>query len=64
MEGSNPEHGLRYQISKSRNCICPSGKLFLNGMKSNYGGLRAENLCAIVPIHTAVNERAWKEIKQ
>ncbi|PUU80741.1 cytochrome c/c1 heme lyase-domain-containing protein [Tuber borchii] len=64
MEPSNPEDDPRYQIPRSGNWIYPSGELFFNGMKSNNWVLRAEDLRAIVPIHTAVNERAWKEIKQ
>ena len=33
-------------------------------MKCTDWDSRAEDVRAIVPIHTAVNERAWKDIKQ
>ena len=35
-----------------------------NAMKCNDWDSKAEDVRAIVPIHTAVNERAGKEIKQ
>ena len=38
--------------------------MLLNAMKCNDWDSRAEDVWAIVPIQAAVNERAWKEIKQ
>jgi len=63
MEGSNSEHDSRYQDSRS-NWIYPSEEMFFNAMKRKDWDPRAEDMRAIVPIHNAVNERAWKEIKQ
>ena len=64
MEGSNSEHDPRYQDSRSGNWIYPSEEMFFNAMKRKDWDPRAEDMRAIVPIHNAVNERAWKEIKQ
>ncbi|KAK7532485.1 cytochrome c1 heme lyase [Phyllosticta citribraziliensis] len=48
----------------SGNWIYPSEEMFFNAMKRKNFDPRAEDLHSIVPIHNAVNERAWKEIKQ
>ena len=64
MEGSNSEHDPRYQDPRSGNWIYPSEEMFFNAMKRKDWDPRAEDMRAIVPIHNAVNERAWKEIKQ
>ncbi|KAK8237132.1 cytochrome c1 heme lyase [Phyllosticta capitalensis] len=48
----------------SGNWIYPSEEMFFNAMKRKSFDPKAEDLHSIVPIHNAVNERAWKEIKQ
>ncbi|MCJ1475213.1 Cytochrome c1 heme lyase [Lambiella insularis] len=48
---------------KSGNWIYPSERMFFEAMKrKNYDPV-ATDMSTIVPIHNAVNERAWKEIK-
>lgn len=50
-------------VSESGNWIYPSEKMFFDAMKrKGYEG-DARDMRTIVPIHNAVNERAWKEIK-
>ncbi|KAH7030532.1 cytochrome c1 heme lyase [Macrophomina phaseolina] len=48
----------------SGNWIYPSEEMFFNAMKRKKFDPRAEDMRSIVPIHNAVNERAWKEIKE
>lgn len=48
----------------SGNWIYPSEEMFFNAMKRKKFDPRVEDMRSIVPIHNAVNERAWKEIKQ
>lgn len=48
---------------KSGNWIYPSERMFFEAMKrKNYDPV-ATDMSSIVPIHNAVNEKAWKEIK-
>ncbi|KAI9674380.1 MAG: Cytochrome c1 heme lyase [Trizodia sp. TS-e1964] len=49
---------------KSGNWIYPSEQMFFNAMKRKNFAPQAADMKAIVPIHNAVNERAWMEIKQ
>ncbi|KAI9828564.1 MAG: hypothetical protein M1819_006556 [Sarea resinae] len=48
----------------SGNWIYPSEQMFFNAMRRKNFDARTEDMKAIVPIHNAVNERAWKEIKE
>ncbi|MCJ1383065.1 Cytochrome c1 heme lyase [Xylographa soralifera] len=49
--------------AKSGNWIYPSERMFFEAMKrKNYDPV-ATDMTSIVPIHNAVNEKAWKEIK-
>lgn len=48
----------------SGNWIYPSEKMFFDAMKRKGHGAMAEDMKTVVPIHNAVNERAWKEIKE
>ncbi|KAG0637518.1 cytochrome c/c1 heme-lyase [Tuber brumale] len=63
-EGSNSEHDPRYQYPRSGNWIYPSEEMFFNAMKRKDWDPKVEDMRTIVPIHNAVNERAWKEIKK
>lgn len=47
----------------SGNWIYPSQEMFFNAMKRKGHEGRAEDMNSIVPIHNAVNEKAWAEIK-
>lgn len=49
---------------KSGNWIYPSEQMFFAAMKRKNYDPRADDMRSIVPIHNAVNERAWKEIKE
>ncbi|KAL8930234.1 MAG: hypothetical protein Q9208_000851 [Pyrenodesmia sp. 3 TL-2023] len=55
-EGSSP--------SASGNWIYPSEKMFFEAMKRKSFSPNEKDMSAIVPIHNAVNERAWSHIKQ
>ncbi|KAK2043619.1 cytochrome c/c1 heme lyase [Colletotrichum somersetense] len=46
------------------NWIYPSQKMFFDAMKRKGHDARAADMATVVPIHNAVNERAWKEIKE
>jgi cytochrome c heme-lyase len=52
--------------AKSGNWIYPSEKMFFDAMrrKGKAGGSREEDMQTVVPMHNAVNERAWKEIRK
>jgi cytochrome c heme-lyase len=67
--GSNSEHGPLQShplsdISKSNNWIYPSEAMFFAAMKRKSYDPNAADMRTIVPIHNAVNERAWQEIKE
>ncbi|KAL7272980.1 Cytochrome c1 heme lyase [Rhizina undulata] len=69
-EGSNSEHdpkvygGAAEKGKPLGNWIYPSEEMFFNAMKRKEWDPKAEDMRNIVPIHNAVNERAWKEIKE
>ncbi|KAI9788828.1 MAG: Cytochrome c1 heme lyase [Candelina submexicana] len=50
--------------SVSGNWIYPSEEMFFNAMRRKNYDPKTEDMKAIVPIHNAVNERAWAEIKE
>jgi cytochrome c heme-lyase len=49
---------------KSGNWIYPSEEMFFNALRRKGYESKVEDMKTIVPIHNAVNERAWKEIKE
>jgi len=49
---------------KTGNWIYPSEEMFFNAMKRKSYNPNETDMQTIVPIHNAVNERAWKEIKE
>jgi cytochrome c heme-lyase len=51
-------------VSESGNWIYPSEKMFFEAMKRKGHKSEAADMRTIVPIHNAVNERAWKQIKE
>lgn len=51
-------------MSEGGNWIYPSEKMFFEAMKRKGHSSEAADMKTIVPIHNAVNERAWKEIKE
>ncbi|SPO05610.1 related to CYT2 - holocytochrome-c1 synthase [Cephalotrichum gorgonifer] len=46
----------------SGNWVYPSEKMFFDAMRRKGMGAQADDMKTVVPIHNAVNERAWKEI--
>ncbi len=48
----------------SGNWIYPSEEMFFNAMRRKNYDPKTEDMQAIVPIHNAVNEKAWAEIKE
>lgn len=46
------------------NWVYPSEKMFFDAMKRKGHDTQAADMKTVVPIHNAVNERAWVEIKQ
>jgi len=48
--------------SKSGHWIYPSEKQFFDALKRKKFAAEPQDMASIVPIHNAVNERAWKEI--
>jgi|SRR6266498_937781 len=53
------------QIGENNNekvWIYPSEQMFFNAMKRKNWNPREEDMRVIVPMHNAVNEKAWKEI--
>lgn len=51
-------------MSESGNWIYPSEKMFFEAMKRKGHAAEVADMKTIVPIHNAVNERAWREIKE
>jgi cytochrome c heme-lyase len=48
----------------SGNWIYPSQEMFFAAMKRKGHEAQAQDMSSVVPIHNAVNERAWSEIKK
>ncbi|KAK3348842.1 cytochrome c/c1 heme-lyase [Lasiosphaeria hispida] len=56
-------HEVETGTSASGNWIYPSEKMFFDAMKrKGYNSAAAADMKTVVPIHNAVNERAWAEI--
>jgi cytochrome c heme-lyase len=51
-------------VSESGNWIYPSEKMFFEAMKRKGHEGRTADMKTIVPMHNAINERSWKEIKE
>jgi cytochrome c heme-lyase len=63
-EGSPANNEGEGGVSKSGNWIYPSEKMFFDAMKRKGYQNEVADMKTIVPIHNAVNERAWREIKE
>jgi cytochrome c heme-lyase len=64
-DGEKPANSEKESgVSESGNWIYPSEKMFFEAMKRKGYSSDAKDMKTIVPIHNAVNERAWKEIKE
>ena len=60
---ANSERDTGHDI-ESGNWIYPSQSMFFEAMKRKGHNPSSSDMSTIVPIHNAVNERAWSEIKQ
>ncbi|PHH60137.1 hypothetical protein CDD81_2095 [Ophiocordyceps australis] len=65
----NPPSPSNHEIESgadaaSGNWVYPSEKMFFDAMRRKGYDARASDMRTIVPIHNAVNERAWKHICQ
>ena len=52
----------RGEDAKNENWVYPSQQMFFDAMRRKKWDPNEEDMKTIVPIHNAVNERAWKEI--
>lgn len=57
-------HEMETGLDPSGNWVYPSEKMFFDAMKRKGYDARVADMKTVVPIHNAVNERAWKEIKE
>ncbi|KAK7431867.1 Cytochrome c1 heme lyase [Neonectria magnoliae] len=57
-------HEMETGMDPSGNWVYPSEKMFFEAMKRKGYDARVADMKTVVPIHNAVNERAWKEIKE
>jgi cytochrome c heme-lyase len=65
IDGAKPANSEKESgVSENGNWIYPSEKMFFDAMKRKGYSSDAKDMKTIVPIHNAVNERAWKEIKE
>lgn len=51
-------------MDASGNWVYPSEKMFFDAMKRKGYDAREVDMKTVVPIHNAVNERAWAKIKE
>ncbi|KHN93723.1 cytochrome C1 heme lyase [Metarhizium album ARSEF 1941] len=51
-------------VDASGNWVYPSEKMFFDAMRRKGYDARAADMKTVVPIHNAVNERAWQQIKE
>ncbi|KAK9389549.1 cytochrome c/c1 heme-lyase [Lipomyces mesembrius] len=56
------EGGHGGAVRGSSNWVYPSEEMFFNAMKRKHWNPQAQDMQTVVPIHNAVNERAWMEI--
>jgi len=61
---ANPaNHEVESGPDASGNWVYPSEKMFFDAMKRKGYDARVADMKTVVPIHNAVNERAWQQIK-
>ncbi len=61
---ANPaNHEIESGRDASGNWVYPSEKMFFDAMKRKGYDARVTDMKTVVPIHNAVNERAWQQIK-
>lgn len=57
-------HEIESGVDASGNWVYPSEKMFFDAMKRKGYDARVADMRTVVPIHNAVNERAWQQIKE
>lgn len=62
--GASANAELESRSHASGNWVYPSEKMFFEAMKRKGYSAVETDMKTVVPIHNAVNERAWKEIKE
>lgn len=55
-------HEIESGVDPSGKWVYPSEKMFFEAMKRKGYDARVADMKTVVPIHNAVNERAWREI--
>ncbi|CAH0015198.1 unnamed protein product [Clonostachys rhizophaga] len=60
--GASANAEIESGAHESGNWVYPSEKMFFEAMKRKGYDARTADMKTVVPIHNAVNERAWKEI--
>ncbi|KAL7793806.1 cytochrome c/c1 heme-lyase [Trichoderma ceciliae] len=62
---ANPSNAeIESGVDASGNWVYPSEKMFFEAMKRKGYDAREVDMKTVVPIHNAVNERAWQQIKE
>ncbi|KAL7921361.1 cytochrome c/c1 heme-lyase [Trichoderma austrokoningii] len=62
---ANPSNAeIESGVDGSGNWVYPSEKMFFDAMKRKGYDAREVDMKTVVPIHNAVNERAWEKIKE
>ena len=59
-----PNAEIESGVDASGNWVYPSEKMFFDAMKRKGYDARVADMKTVVPIHNAVNERAWAQIKE
>ncbi|KAJ6440678.1 cytochrome c/c1 heme-lyase [Purpureocillium lavendulum] len=59
-----PNAEIESGVDASGNWVYPSEKMFFEAMKRKGYDARVADMKTVVPIHNAVNERAWQQIKE
>lgn len=62
--GKPANHEMETGVDPSGNWVYPSEKMFFEAMKRKGYDARVADMKTVVPIHNAVNERAWEKIKE
>lgn len=62
--GASANSEIESGSHESGNWVYPSEKMFFEAMRRKGYDARTADMKTVVPIHNAVNERAWKEIRE
>ncbi|PNY23266.1 cytochrome c1 heme lyase [Tolypocladium capitatum] len=62
--GASANAEIESGVDASGNWVYPSEKMFFEAMKRKGYDARVADMKTVVPIHNAVNERAWRQIQE